>query len=60
MLTAVPGQHLGAVAPAEPSPKADGMLLLLARFSLVNMFKRFLSLLPALVLSMCCVCLNLR
>lgn len=60
MLTAVPGQHPGAVAPAEPSPKADGMLLLLARFSLVNIFKRFLSLLPALVLSIRCVCLNLR
>lgn len=60
MLTAVPGQHPGAWAPAEPSPKADGMLLLLARFSLVNTNKRFISLLPALDLCMYCVYLNLR
>lgn len=60
MLTAVPGQHTGALAPAEPSSKADGMLLPLARFSLVNTFKILLFLLPALDLGIYCVYLKLR
>lgn len=46
MLAAV--QHPGALAPAEPSPKADDVLLLLAMFSLVN-----------IDLGMYSVCLNL-
>jgi len=60
MLTAVPGQRPSALAPAEPSPKADGVLLLLARLPLINMTEQFLSTWPALDPGMCLVCLNPR